>query len=539
MAQKAKVKWSIKGDENTSFFHGVINKKRNLFNIRGIMVDGSWVDEPSMSELEGEVSNDEIKMAVWDCGTNKVPGPDGFTFGFCRRFWYLIDNDVYVAVKHFFIHREIPKGCNSSFIALISKIPDANLAKDFRPISLIGSLYKIIAKILANRLAGVLGDIVNEVQSAFVADRQILDGPFILNEVIQWCKLKKKQSLVFKFDFEKAYDSVRWDFLDDILGKLGFGDKWRMWIQSCLKSSRGSIIINGSPTEEFQFFEGLKQCDPLSPFLFILVTESLHLLFQRVEKAKMFKGVHVESDKVKEAALRLGCLTLKTPFLYLGSKDKSLWVRVIKAMYGANGKIDAEKGITLRDFMRIKLGNEENTSFWEDCWIEGDSLRNRFPRLYTLESCKRITAGEKMHQPSLEFSFRRNTKGGVEQEQLGDLVTLMHDVSLSLMSDRCTWALENSEEFTVSSVRKHIDDKLIAGVGSKTRWINYVPIKVNVNAWKVNWMRCRQCLMFHVGTTRMITHWWDVSYEDFVDYDDWRTWIINLRLPSKNKMMLE
>nr|GEZ75851.1 RNA-directed DNA polymerase, eukaryota, reverse transcriptase zinc-binding domain protein [Tanacetum cinerariifolium] len=170
------------------------------------------------SELEGDVSNDEIKRAVWDCGTDKAPGPDGFTFGFYRRFWYLIDNDVYAAVKHVFIHGEIPKGCNSSFIALIPKIPDANLVKDFRPLSLIRSLYKIIAKILANRLAGVLGDIVNEVQSAFVADRQILDGPFILNEVIQWCKSKKKQSLVFKVDFEKAYDSVRWDFLDDILG---------------------------------------------------------------------------------------------------------------------------------------------------------------------------------------------------------------------------------------------------------------------------------------------------------------------------------
>nr|GEU29659.1 RNA-directed DNA polymerase, eukaryota [Tanacetum cinerariifolium] len=694
---QAKVKWSIEGDKNTSFFHGVINKKRDLLNILGIMVDGSWVDEPSMvkreffnhfrnrfdkldgiraithmeysrrisldkrSELEGEVSNDEIKRAVWDCGTDKAPGPDGFTFGFYRRFWYLIDNDVYATVKYFFIHKEIPKGCNSSFIALILKISDANLVKDFCPISFIWSLYKIITKILTNRLAGVLGDIVNEVQSAFVADRQILD---------------------------KAYDSVRWDLFDDILGKFGFGDKWRMWIQSCLKSSRGSIIINGSPTEEFQFFKGLNQGDPLSPFLFILVMESLHLSFQRVEEAEMFKGikigptvtlshmfyaddavfvgkwcesnitslvhvldcfhrasdlkinmskskileVHVESDRFKEAALRLGYLTLKIPFLYLGSnvggsmsrlhewdeviervkmllskwKMKSLSIggrltllksvlgsmtifnmsifkvplgvlRTLEsirshffnghtlgsnkaswAMYGDKGKIDAEvksgsrscwlnivheaqiltqKGITLRDFMRIKLGNGENTSFWEDCWIEGDSLRNHFPHLYTFESCKRITVGEKMCQPSLEFSFRRNTRGGVEHEQLEDLVTLMQIVSLSRMADR---------------------------------WIKYVPIKVNVNAWKVKLdalptrfnvsrrgihidsIMCAVCdqgvetsmhLFFSCNmvrqTTRMITRWWDVSYEDFVDYDDWRTWIINLRLPSKNKMMLE
>ncbi|GJZ44442.1 RNA-directed DNA polymerase, eukaryota [Tanacetum coccineum] len=194
------------------------------------------------------------------------PGPDGFTFGFYRHFWSTIENDVFEAIKYFFTCGEIPKGCNSTFIALIPKNPDANMVKDFCPISLIGSIYKIIAKILTNRLVGVLGDIVNEVQSAFISERQILDGPFILNEIMQWCRRRKKQSLIFKVDFEKAYDSVRWDFLDDILVKFGFGIKWRGWIQNCLNSSKGSILVNGSPTEEFQFYKGLKQGDPLSPF---------------------------------------------------------------------------------------------------------------------------------------------------------------------------------------------------------------------------------------------------------------------------------
>nr|GEV92756.1 hypothetical protein [Tanacetum cinerariifolium] len=223
MAQKAKVKWSIEEDENTSFFHGMLNKKWSLLNIRGIMVDEMWIESPNrvkgeffhhfssgfdkpdarrahiemrypktltcdqQVELQSDVSNEEIKRAVWDSGIDKYHGPNGFTFGFYRRFWNLIENDVYDAVK---------------------------------PISLIGSLYKIVAKILANRLVGVLGDIVNEVQSAFIARRQILDGPFILNEALQWCKIKNKQSLIFKVDFEKAYDSVQWDFLDYILKKL-------------------------------------------------------------------------------------------------------------------------------------------------------------------------------------------------------------------------------------------------------------------------------------------------------------------------------
>ncbi|GJX09334.1 RNA-directed DNA polymerase, eukaryota, reverse transcriptase zinc-binding domain protein [Tanacetum coccineum] len=154
-----------------------------------------------------------------------------------------------MAVNHFFIHGEIPPGCNSSFIALIPKVPDANLVKDFRPISLIGSIYKIIAKILSNRLVNVLGDIVNEVQSAFIAKEQMLDGPVYLNEILQWCT-KKKKTLIFKVDFEKAFDSIRWDFLDDVLKEFGFRCKWRNWIQSCLTSSKGSILVNGCPTNE-------------------------------------------------------------------------------------------------------------------------------------------------------------------------------------------------------------------------------------------------------------------------------------------------
>jgi hypothetical protein len=157
-------------------------------------------------------SQKERFRAIFD-QINSIPGLNDplkvVHFSPHQHFWKLIENDVFEAVQQFFTNGKVPKGCNSSFIALIPKIPDANLIKDFRPITLIGSMYKIIAKVLANPLVGVLGDIVDEVQSAIITDRKILDGPFILNEVLQWCKLKKKQSLIFKVDFEKAYDSVR------------------------------------------------------------------------------------------------------------------------------------------------------------------------------------------------------------------------------------------------------------------------------------------------------------------------------------------
>nr|GEV78255.1 transposon TX1 uncharacterized [Tanacetum cinerariifolium] len=128
------------------------------------------------------VSNEEIKRAVWDCGSDKSPGPDGITFEFFKKFWTIVGGDVTNVIEEFFISSSFPKGCNSSFIALIPKVMDAKHLKDFRPISLIGCQYKIIGKILANRLSLVIGNIVTQEQSTFIKGRQILDGPLILNE---------------------------------------------------------------------------------------------------------------------------------------------------------------------------------------------------------------------------------------------------------------------------------------------------------------------------------------------------------------------
>ncbi|GJT17786.1 RNA-directed DNA polymerase, eukaryota [Tanacetum coccineum] len=247
------------------------------------MVDGEWVDEPNrvkeefrshfamrfqapvvnrsklnfqfpkrlnsdqVAELENPITREEIRNAVWGCGKNKSPGPDGFTFDFFRKFWNIIGPDFYVAVEWFFDHSSFTRGCNSSFVTLIPKVQDPKFVNDYRPISLIGSLYKVVTKILATRLSLVISD----VQTAFVPNRQILDGPFIINELLSWCKRKKQQAMVFKVDFAKAYDSIRWDYLDDVLRSFGFGSKWRSWINGSLISGMASILINGSPTSEF------------------------------------------------------------------------------------------------------------------------------------------------------------------------------------------------------------------------------------------------------------------------------------------------
>ncbi|GKC80750.1 RNA-directed DNA polymerase, eukaryota, partial [Tanacetum coccineum] len=244
-------------------------------------------------ELERVVSRDEIRLAVWNCGDNKSPGPDGYSFEFFKKYWDLIGSDLCEAVEYFFVKGSFPKGCNSSFIALIPKVLDAKFVSDFRPISLIGCVYKVVTKVLANRLMKVISDLVSDTQSAFVAGRQILDGPFILDELLQWCKRKNKQAMFFKVDFAKAYDSIRWDYLLDVLEAFGFGPVWCSWIRGSLNSAKASILVNGSPSNEFSFHCGLKQGDPLAPYLFILIMESLHLSFRRVVDNGLFNGIQL------------------------------------------------------------------------------------------------------------------------------------------------------------------------------------------------------------------------------------------------------
>nr|GEW68104.1 RNA-directed DNA polymerase, eukaryota, reverse transcriptase zinc-binding domain protein [Tanacetum cinerariifolium] len=293
-AQKAKIKMAIEDLVKKEFLNHFKNRFGRPNKTRLVLVTEfpRQLNSIQHMDMKADVTIKVIKYAIWDCGTDKSPGPNGFSFDFYRCFWSGIQKDMVAAVKCFFHYGSIPKGCNSSFIALIPKIPDAKMVKDFSPISLIGSLYKIIAKIMANRLVTVLGDVINEIQSAFVADRQILDGWFILNEVLQWCKLKKKQSFIFKIDFEKAYDSVQWDYLEDVLKKFGFREKWCKWI----RMFKG-IVLNLSMVLSHMAF-------------------GLHM---NMSKSKIM-GIVVNGDKVDQVAYRIGCGILKVPFTYLGSK---------------------------------------------------------------------------------------------------------------------------------------------------------------------------------------------------------------------------
>nr|GEX62299.1 RNA-directed DNA polymerase, eukaryota [Tanacetum cinerariifolium] len=240
LLQKAHIKWDVECDENSKFFHGLVNQK----------------------------------SAIWDCGSSKAPGPDGYTFAFVKKFWGTIHKDLHEFVDYFFTFSTIPHGATSFFFTLIPNVNNHTCITNFRAISLIGIHYKIIAKVLANRLAKVI------------------------DKIIKWYKIRKQKLLIFKVDFEKAFDSISWKFLDHILVKIGFGQKWCSWIKACLISSKASILVNGSPTFEFAINRCLRQEDPLSPFLFILIMEGLHNSLADAMNKGLISGVTLNNSNI-------------------------------------------------------------------------------------------------------------------------------------------------------------------------------------------------------------------------------------------------
>nr|GEU77497.1 RNA-directed DNA polymerase, eukaryota [Tanacetum cinerariifolium] len=485
---------------------------------------------------------------------------------------------------------------------------------------------------------------------------QILDGPFIINEILSWCKYKKQQAMVFKVDFAKAYDSG----------------------------------------------------DPLAPFLFILVMETLHISLVRAIDAGIFKGLNIgtsftilhlfyaddainlkkshllgvglPSEVVHDAAENLSCSTMKTPFKYLGvmvggncskvqawddtiskvkarlsiwklkalsvggrftllrseffngvhyderkiawvkwskvlasknygglgvssfyalnrallfkwvwryiSGDSSLWCRFIKAMHditlSKTSKFRFSNWITIvREVFRIKdcvvdllshchlrVGNGLRTKFWKDLWIGDTRLCALFPRIYALETGKDCSVAEKLH--SVSPSLRRAVRGGAKASQLDLLQESIQNVILSNMDDRWTWDFNGEGVFRVKDVHFRLDEFFLLKAAIVTRWVKYIPIKVNIFVWKLflDHLPTRDNLL-HRGVlvpnalfpicsfaqedsshlffsccmvtevVRLICHWWNIDWSPLGSYADWLSWFNSIRFNSFLKALLD
>lgn len=172
-------------------------------------------------------------------------------FRFIKKLWQDIGPEMCDLIFDFFDTGSLPQEINRIWVTLFPKIEGVVDVKDFRLISMNGSIYKIIAKILAKRMGRVLPDLIGETHSAFVKNRKVLDGALIANEVIGWMKKTKQKEVILKLDFQKAYDTVRWDFLEETLLGMGFRTKWTNCIMECVRTASMSILVNGSSLHHF------------------------------------------------------------------------------------------------------------------------------------------------------------------------------------------------------------------------------------------------------------------------------------------------
>ncbi|XP_057774811.1 uncharacterized protein LOC130993790 [Salvia miltiorrhiza] len=320
LQQKSRITWLHDGDRNTKFFHRVVKFKKRNGPITRLNIDGTDVYEPRTIEqhivnhfatlftddgspladsveieafsthaVTDEQNNllvripgeGEIMATVFGMDANSAPGPGGFSGMFFQTCWGIIKSDVIIVVQTFFRHSYLPNGCNSNTMILIPKKDTVDSVSDLRPIVLSNFFFKIISKIMAARLSVVAAAHVSPNQFGFISGRNIHDCIMLSSEGFN-CMQRTNRGLnmACKIDIRKAFDTIRWGFIVQVLRATGYHEDFIRWVQIIFTSARISILYNGNLSGYFACSRGVRQGDPLSPILFGIAEDVLSNIFQ-------------------------------------------------------------------------------------------------------------------------------------------------------------------------------------------------------------------------------------------------------------------
>ncbi|XP_072060305.1 uncharacterized protein [Arachis hypogaea] len=335
---------------------------------------------------------------------------------FIKKCWEEVGQEFTGAVLDFFQSSRLPRYSKITWVALAPKFIGAKEIKDLRPISIVGCVYKVISK---------------------------------------WLKARKKSAAIIKLDFQKAYDRVKWSFVDIILQKMGFGHIWRGWIKECVCSASMSVLINGSPTKPFKMERGLRQGDPLSPFLFVLVVDVLHRMIRETMRNGCIYPLLVGRDNIELSHLQFANDTiLFCPMENIRNGRNGIplvkwekWDTTSKMGSGDGSKKAActyKGGDPWKDICQLQIsephvrekmirgfymdvGNDRIVRFWEDIWLPHGVLKELFPRLFSVSNLKGSIIGDCGFWDGLEWIWNFQWRKERFQWELA-LVNQLHQV---------------------------------------------------------------------------------------------------------------
>ena len=252
------------------------------------------IEEQGM--CDGELTIEECLSALKSFANNKSPGNDGLTVEFYRKFWPIIGKHLVQSLNESYISGELSPSQRHAIITLLDKGKDRCHLKNWRPISLLNIDYKIATKALAIRLKDILPKLIHSDQVGYVKDRNIAENVRTIQDILTYTNNNNIPGFLISIDFQKAFDSVEWKFLELVLRKFNFGSSFINWVKTLYRNISSSVINNGVTTKQFLLERGVRQGDPLSPYLFILAGE---ILSNVIRQNANIKGLNIDDKYIK------------------------------------------------------------------------------------------------------------------------------------------------------------------------------------------------------------------------------------------------